>query len=143
MKLSAIAGVLFATAVSLTQVAHAQVINLIPDIHKSVAKHTQLDNQMTALGNRLIAHYKSAQDWDGINPDNPEAVALREKISREEKEYFAKSDEYKSLPRNIVTRCKKECSKDELAGFLRAMIDFDSMAEEWEVQHDRYHALGY
>jgi hypothetical protein len=144
-NLSRSARVVLSAAVLLVGVMSAQVINLIPDTHKVVAKHGQLDNQMVSLGNRLIAHYKAAQEWEGINSENPEAVALREKIAREEKEFFAKQKEYKLLPpeKDIVKKCERECSDDEQASFLRAMKDFNSTVSEWEVQHDRYHALGY
>ncbi len=126
-------------------VAHTQVINLIPDTHKVVAKHVLLDNQMVALGNRLIAHYRSAQEWEGINAQNPEAIALREKIEKEEKEFFAKAREYKQLPpeKEIVRKCEKECSDSEKAGLIRSMKDFNETEDGWKVQSDRYHALGY
>lgn len=86
-----------------------------PDIHVLVAQSSTALNREIAQGNRLIAHLQKAQTWEGIDANHPEAMALREKISQEEKELReAASASSKIMDSIDVHLAQKSCSPEEV-----------------------------
>ncbi|MGD0227707.1 MAG: hypothetical protein ABSF71_35780 [Terriglobia bacterium] len=114
------------------------------DIHERVAQSSTSLNREIALGNRLIAHLQKAQTWEGVDADHPEAVALREKIAQEEKEFSATVSLNFDLNTKIdVHRMNKECTEEEVEQWANLMKEATGVMHDVKTQQDRYHALGY
>jgi hypothetical protein len=127
-----------------TQTAAAQDSQAAPDIRQVVAQSMTSLNQQIALGNRLISHLQSAQTWEGIDADHPDAVALREKIAEEEKELRDAIVASAALKdKRNVHRMAAECTKEELDQWVRLTKETVSVLNEVKTQQERYHALGY
>lgn len=115
-----------------------------PDLHKLVAQSVTALNREIALGNRLIAHLQKAQTWEGIDADHPDAVALREKIAQEEKEFNAAVLADRTLNDKLdVHQVQKECTKEEVDHWMRVINEATGVLDEVKTQQERYHALGY
>ncbi len=115
-----------------------------PDIHKLVAQSSTALNREIALGNRLVAHLQKAQTREGIDADHPDAVALREKIAREEKEFNEAVLADRTLNDKLdAHRVQKECTKEEIDQWVRVMNEATNVLDEVKTQQERYHALGY
>jgi len=115
------------------------------NVHVLIAKATTFINQQTARGNRLVAHYRTAQVWDGIDADNEEAVALRAKIATEEEEFFTIGKDRKERPdmRVVGTRAKKEGTAEERERLNRAMTEYLNMWTDLQTENEKYRGLGY
>ncbi len=130
-----------------SQPAHepeAQDSQVASDIHTLIAQSSTVLNREIALANRLIAHLQRAQTWEGIDPDHPDAVALREKIAQEEKELASAVRADLEMHDKIdVHRAQKECTKEELSRWVGMVKETTGVMQELKTQQDRYHALGY
>ena len=114
------------------------------DIHELLAQSSTALNREIALGNRMIAHLKQAQTWEGVDADHPDAVALCEKIVREEKEFASALRLGSELNDKIDShQVEKECSKEERDRWLDLMTEATGVMHDARTQQDRYHALGY
>jgi hypothetical protein len=92
----------------------------------------------------LIAHFKQAQIWEGVDADHPDAVALREKISREEKDLVSAARVGAELDKKIdPDRMQEECSKEETGRWLDLVKEANGVLHDVRTQQDRYHPLGY
>jgi hypothetical protein len=129
---------LFILLASLTSLAQDKSDSTI---HEALAAQTDLLNQGFALGTRLIAHYQRAQTWEGIDANHPDAVALRNEITQEEREFYANNAAQRAA--NISTAKATTGTVSDKQKYFQAMKDFDDMADEFLTQRTRYHALGY
>jgi hypothetical protein len=119
-------------------------IEELVDVKQLVAESSSLMNREIALGNRLIAHFKRAQTWEGVDADHPEAKALREKIAHEETELLAVVHEDLALHGKIdMDKANKECGKDALSEWSALLTEAAEVMKDVKTQQDRYHALGY
>ncbi len=107
------------------------------------AEFSTFANRTIPLGNRLIANYEHAQTWEQVDPDHPDAVALRSKIAAEENEYAA------ATKGNPLTR---EFSDTEIKSAFKTcaevmneatplMKEWTEMSRNLKNQKERYHAL--
>ena len=114
------------------------------DVHTLLAQSSTALNREIALGNRLVADLKKAQTWEGIEANHPDAVALRGKIAREEKEIITAVLEESELNKEIDPHlAQQECAKEELSRWVGLMTEATGVMEDVKTQQDRYHALGY
>jgi hypothetical protein len=115
-----------------------------PDIHARLSESITALNREIALGNRLIAHLQKAQTWEGIDADHPEAVALRAKISQEEKELREAASASSIIMDSIdIHLARKSCSPEEIDHWVGLVTEATGVLGDVKTQQDRYHALGY
>jgi hypothetical protein len=112
-----------------------------------MSKAIVMQNQMIATGTVLTVNYKSAMQWEAINPSNPEAAAMRAKIDREEIAFSTALHNYlpifKTLDPNIGDTGRQIVACPRYHEFSEVITEFTDMVLERSKQATRYHALGY
>ena len=116
----------------------------LPEEKFSIDKFIAYNNQIIPLANRLVAHYQSAQTWEGVDSDHPDAIALRNKIAKEEIQFKSVIAEVHAYFDQIAFDAwLKKAAPEDRERVTKILVEANSAMRDIHDQGQRYHALGY
>ena len=118
------------------------VIDLRPKSHNLFQEFGKSCNATIALTERLTAHYRSMLTWDNIDPNHPDAVALRSQIPGEEAALAVKTKETRALLDKLqVLVDKGDYTQEDPNESGRDMKELSPATREMLRQKARYDAV--